>query len=42
MRDEVKAAGLPFFIKQLGTNHKEGIRELDGRQWNEFPDGVEK
>jgi protein gp37 len=25
LRDEVKAAGLPFFIKQLGTNHKESI-----------------
>ena len=42
IRDEVKAAGLPFFIKQLGTDHKHSIRELDGREWSECPDGFIK
>jgi len=42
VRDEVKGAGLPFFIKQLGSDHKHSIRELDGREWSEFPDGFVK
>jgi protein gp37 len=42
IRDEVKAAGLPFFIKQLGTSHKDGLRDLDGVEWNDFPSGFSK
>jgi protein gp37 len=42
VRDEVKAQGIPFFVKQLGTSHKQSIRVLDGREWNEFPRGFVK
>ena len=42
LRDATKAAGKPFFIKQLGTSHKSPARELDGRTWDEFPDGYIK
>ena len=42
IRDEVKSAGLPFFIKQLGTDHKHSIRDLDGVEWSEFPQGFNK
>lgn len=39
VRDCTKAAGKPFFIKQLGTSHKAPSRELDGRTWSERPRG---
>lgn len=42
IRDEMKARGIPFFIKQLGTSHKTQERLLEGREWNEFPGGFEK
>jgi len=42
LRDITKAAGKPFFIKQLGTSHEHQERELDGRTWDEFPDGYVK
>lgn len=42
LRDVTKAAGKPFFIKQLGTSHKSPMRELDGRTWDEFPVGFFK
>jgi len=43
IRDQAVGAGLPFFIKQLNTDHgKKTIRELDGHHWDEFPDGFNK
>jgi protein gp37 len=42
IRDEVKASGIPFFIKQLGVSHTSQDRNLDGRAWNEFPSGWTK
>jgi len=42
VRDEVKTAGIPFFVKQLGTSHKTQERELDGVCWSEFPAGFIK
>ena len=43
LRDQAVVAGLPFFIKQLGKYHgKKSTRELDGRTWDEFPDGFSK
>jgi protein gp37 len=37
-----KAAGKPFFFKQLGTSDKNQERRLDGRTWDEFPVGYVK
>ena len=38
IRDQCVAAGVPFFFKQWGgLRPKQGGRELDGREWNEFP-----
>ena len=38
VRDQCVAAGVPFFFKQWGgLRPKQGGRELDGREWNEFP-----
>ncbi len=42
IRDKTKIAGLPFFIKQLGNNHKDSKRVLDSGEWNEFPKGFVK
>lgn len=42
VRDQVVSAGIPFFIKQLGSNHKKPIRGLDGRTWDQFPAGFVK
>ena len=42
IRDAVKARGIPLFIKQLGTSHKVSVREHDGMEWNEFPEGFQK
>jgi len=40
--DRARAWGVPFFVKQLGTNHKRQERLLDGVEWSEFPAGFEK
>lgn len=38
LRDQCQNAGVPFFFKQWGgIRSKAGGRELDGREWNEFP-----
>jgi len=38
IRDACRAAKVPFFFKQVGGyTPKAGGRELDGREWNEFP-----
>jgi protein gp37 len=38
VRDQCVSANVPFFFKQWGgTRPKQGGRELDGREWNEFP-----
>ena len=38
IRDECLAADVPFFFKQWGgRTPKSGGRELEGREWNEFP-----
>ncbi|GAB1458097.1 hypothetical protein MASR2M48_34050 [Spirochaetota bacterium] len=39
VRDYTKAAGKPFFIKQLGTSHKKPVRTLQGHTWDERPAG---
>jgi protein gp37 len=39
IRDQCAAAGVAFFFKQWGgLRPKSGGRELDGREWNDFPD----
>lgn len=41
LRDQCVAAGTPFFFKQYsGVRPKMLGRELDGREWNEFPVGT--
>lgn len=42
LRDVASAAGKSFFIKQLGTDHKNPVREFDGQTWDEFPAGFQK
>jgi protein gp37 len=42
IRDQCTAAGVAFFYKQQGSadggpKHR---RELDGREWSEYPEGV--
>jgi protein gp37 len=38
IRDECREQGVPFFFKQWGgIRPKSGGRELDGREWNDFP-----
>jgi protein gp37 len=38
IRDQCEAAGVAFFFKQWGgLRPKTGGRELDGREWNEYP-----
>lgn len=39
MRDVAKAHEKPFFIKQLGNDHRNQQRLLDGLTWDEFPIG---
>lgn len=40
VRDQCAQQGVPFFFKQWGgLRPKSGGRELDGREWNELPDG---
>jgi protein gp37 len=39
VRDQCEARGVAFFFKQWGgLRPKSGGRELDGREWNEFPE----
>jgi len=41
LRDQCAAAGVPFFLKQWGgLRPTSGGRLLDGREWNQFPDGT--
>ena len=38
IRDQCRAAKVPFFFKQWGgTNKKKTGRELEGRTWDEMP-----
>lgn len=38
LRDQCEAAGVAFFFKQWGGPHsKSGGRELDGREWSDYP-----
>lgn len=40
LRDQCISAGVPFFFKQWGGVRKKATgRILDGREWNEVPDG---
>lgn len=42
IRDQCVAAGVPYFFKQFGgPTPKSGGRMLDGRTWDEFPQGHE-
>ncbi len=41
IRDQCEASGVAFFFKQWGgLRPKSGGRELDGREWNQFPEFV--
>lgn len=41
IRDQCKAAHIPFFFKQWGGQRpKSGGRTLDGREWSEFPSTI--
>ena len=42
VRDFALAKNLPFFVKQVGSSHKNPVRSLDGRTWDEFPQGFVK
>lgn len=42
VRDFALANDLPFFLKQLGSNHRDPDRMLDGRTWDGFPAGFVK
>jgi protein gp37 len=38
VRDQCRAANVPFFFKQWGgLRPKSGGRRLDGREWNQLP-----
>jgi protein gp37 len=40
LRDRCQEAGVPFFFKQWGgRTPKAGGRVLDGRQWDDMPEG---
>ncbi|MFC1583360.1 DUF5131 family protein [Candidatus Neomarinimicrobiota bacterium] len=40
IRDQCLEVGIPFFFKQWGGVHKKKAgRELEGREWDEMPDG---
>ena len=42
IRDRCASAGVPFFFKQWGgRNKKKAGRVLDGRTWDEMPEGVQ-
>jgi protein gp37 len=41
IRDQCLAAGVSFFFKQWGgVQKKKNGRLLDGRTWDEMPDGI--
>ena len=41
IRDQCRTAGVAFFFKQWGgLRPKTGGREIDGREWSEYPDTV--
>lgn len=43
VRDEAVGAGVKFLVKQLNDKHGDhAVRELDGRTWDEFPEGFGK
>jgi protein gp37 len=43
VRDECTRAGVPFFFKQWGgVNKKKAGRRLEGRLWEEMPEGVKQ
>ncbi len=42
VRNFAVAQGVPFFLKQIGPSHRKPIRELDGRTWDQFPNGFVK
>lgn len=42
VRDFALAHHLPFFLKQVGSSHKNSVRMLDDRTWDEFPPGFVK
>jgi len=42
LRDQAVGAGIPFFVKQLGDDHRRPVRELDGATWDQFPIGYVK
>lgn len=42
VRDFANANSIPFFLKQVGTSHKSPERSIDGRTWDEFPEGFVK
>jgi protein gp37 len=40
IRDQCELAGVRFFFKQWGgTNKKKNGRTLEGRTWDDMPDG---
>jgi protein gp37 len=42
IRDQCNASGVAFFFKQWGgLRPKSGGRELDGREWSDFPKPTE-
>ncbi len=42
VRDQVVPRQIPFFIKQVGNDHRKPERRLDGRTWDQFPEGFNK
>lgn len=42
LRDFAQRCRIPFFLKQLGTDHRCPERRLDGRTWDQFPAGFRK
>lgn len=42
VRDFSISHQVPFFVKQVGTSHKKPERTLDGRTWEQFPEGFAK
>ncbi len=42
LRDYAQERSIPFFVKQLGLSHVRPVRNLAGREWNEFPSGYWK
>lgn len=41
IRDACRSQGVPFFFKQWGGYRpKSGGRELDGKEWNEYPEAI--